>query len=338
MNDAITPLMYSVGFLRENRHDDGVALLLLDRPDVDVNRPFRHTNTTVLIKAVEGNLPRVVRKLLLRPELHINSVDVFGNTALRTACKMNRTEIAAMILDERASDVEVNRGAPLVDAAVRGHAGVVRMLLDAGGIDANVYSSNGFTALAAAALRNELPAARLLLDAEGINANIGTPWGGSPLLTAAAQNSRNVFELLLKHPAVDVNLPDTNGTTPLMAAASLCLLDIARSLLDRSEISVNSATTGGRTALFAAADSGCVPIISMLVARPDCEVDKRDALDGATPLHRACSRRTGYCTDRFKCVRYRTEMKSVCPIEFCHRKRIAHGQNKIHVQTGTDCR
>ena len=107
---------------------------------------------------------------------------------------------------------------PLHDAAYRGYADVVKLLL-AAGADVNAKDSFGDTPLHAAAINGQADVVKLLLAA-GADVNAKGWIGYTPLHHAAYDGHADVAKLLLAAGA-DVNARNTVGDTPLDAAAKL---------------------------------------------------------------------------------------------------------------------
>jgi len=124
----------------------------------------------------------------------------------------------------------------------------------------------------------------------------------------------DVVSVLLSHPATAVNVPKNDAcgykywhhanattyaafrpvdepavgvaTTPLFIASVNGNPDIVRALLERGDVCVNDTTNDSvrMTALYAAASHGHGAIVTLLLARPEVEVDRPRSDDGSTPL------------------------------------------------------
>jgi ankyrin repeat protein len=116
-------------------------------------------------------------------------------------------------------------------SAFRGDVDGTRMLISAGGRLEAVTRNGNYTPLHLAAKAGNLPVVRALLDA-GANANAKTTSGGaSPLHLAAAQGSADVVNALLEKKAA-VDAPDGAwNETPLMWAAAYNRVDALKALL-----------------------------------------------------------------------------------------------------------
>lgn len=110
------------------------------------------------------------------------------------------------------------QGEPALVAAVReGSMKVLRVLLEAPGIQVDAPAANGNTALMLAAFKGDKPAAEALLAAGAAVVRQG--W--TPLHYAAAGGAVDIAGLLLQHGArIDAPSPAASGSyTPLMLAA-----------------------------------------------------------------------------------------------------------------------
>jgi ankyrin repeat protein len=116
-------------------------------------------------------------------------------------------------------------------AAFRGDIDGTRMLISAGGRLEAVTRNGNYTPLHLAAKAGNLPVVRALLDA-GANVNAKTTSGGaSPLHLAAAQGSADVVNALIEKKAA-VDAPDGAwNETPLMWAAAYNRVDALKALL-----------------------------------------------------------------------------------------------------------
>jgi ankyrin repeat protein len=108
------------------------------------------------------------------------------------------------------------------------------------------------TALYLASLHDHDKVVKLLLDAEGINVNIISDIAvyRTPLIAAIAAGHENVVKMLLAHPEIDINLVNYDGSTPLMGAIMNGHAKVVEMLLAKKGIDVNQADSTGRTPLF----------------------------------------------------------------------------------------
>jgi ankyrin repeat protein len=123
----------------------------------------------LIIASDRGHLA-VVRLLLKAHGAHARSArleatNANGASALSVAVQAERLEVVRELLARGANpNVRRNSGdSPLIDAADRGFAAIVRELLAHAGTDANARNANGVTPLMCAALRGRAEIVRLLL-------------------------------------------------------------------------------------------------------------------------------------------------------------------------------
>jgi len=124
-------------------------------------------SSAVLAIATKSNFTRIV-KMLVDAGVDINWQDKTGETALHLAARFGHDECARILLagtDQQKANLNLTEKSfawtPLHIAAVDGHLGVARLLVEAGA-DVDKLDSSGWTAKEHAALRGHLPIARLL--------------------------------------------------------------------------------------------------------------------------------------------------------------------------------
>lgn len=161
-----------------------------------------------------------------------------------------------MISREQAQVALTKRGIPhsgsaLYDAACKGEADKLRLLI-AAGVDVNSTGGNGrWPALTMAAYGGHTECVRLLLQASGISVNKKeqSKSEGTALYWAVCGRKYECISLLLAHRGIDVNMADSNASTPLHAAvANGDYLSVAM-LLNHSGIDKNRKDKNGATPL-----------------------------------------------------------------------------------------
>jgi ankyrin repeat protein len=164
--------------------------------------------------------------------------------------------------DLRALD---NDGAgPLHAAALVGHAGIVRLLLDRGlGVN-DAAGADGMTPVAYAAVRGHLSAMRVLLERRA-DVNVADSGGNSPLLHAAMRGRTAAVRLLLESGA-NVNASSRHGWTPLMAAAWEGEASVVAVLLKHGA-NATLVNSQHRSALMLAESEGHRAVVTLLVAK-----------------------------------------------------------------------
>ncbi|KAK1942935.1 Ankyrin-1 [Phytophthora citrophthora] len=137
--------------------------------------------------------------------------------------------IQALLKCEAQVNSDGSDPAPLTCAAQRGHAGVVKLLLNHHA-DVNAKDSDGDTALHEAVYNKTTECARVLIYSNSI----------------------------------DLDTQNSSQWTPLMAAAPRDLVEIV-SLLLQKKVSTNTRTIDGRSALHIAAEEGKVDVVRLLL-------------------------------------------------------------------------
>jgi len=217
-------------------------------------------------------------------------------TGLHGAAFLGIVEILAAVLEMKEWDVNAKDGlsyTPLIWAALRGHEGVVKALLEQKDINPNLAGhESGLTPLSLAALKGHEAVVKVFLDQEGVNPNgVGTPSREPPLVLASFFGHAGIAKMLLEREDVNPNWASSVlGLAPLSAAVFQSLEGVVKMLLEREDINPNLADTlFGYTPLSYAAMRGHEGIAKMLLERNDIRTDIRDK-ENQTPLSLALSR------------------------------------------------
>ncbi|KAJ8406426.1 hypothetical protein AAFF_G00300000 [Aldrovandia affinis] len=200
--------------------------------------------------------------------------------------------LAALLLNH--SDAEIRfllnymtqRSTPLIIAAQKGHAKVVRLLLDhyrveteqTGTVRFDGYVIDGATALWCAAGAGHFEVVRLLVQ-HNANVNHTTVTNSTPLRAACFDGRLDIVRYLVEHHA-DIGIANKYDNTCLMIAAYKGHTDVVRFLLERGA-EPNARAHCGATALHFAAETGHLDIIKELVRRQAVMVANGH---GMTPL------------------------------------------------------
>lgn len=185
-----------------------------------------------LFRAVSGRHAAAVEAILDKKESRLSAQ--LCNENLRRAAGNSDTNTVRAFLAKGLPSPDQYCDA-LIAAAAKGDAGILKLILDAGG-SAAAASSTGYTPLhAAAACKNGTPEEHLaclrLLLAGGADAKRATRTSGqTPLHLAAAADFTAGATLLIERGA-DVNAPDEVAATPLHWAVINDALKVAELLL-----------------------------------------------------------------------------------------------------------
>ena len=225
-------------------------------------------------------------------EWDVNAVDCMGSTALTWAAMRGHEGVVKMLLERE--DVNPNQAdtrygwTPLWWAAGCGHERVVKMLLEREDVNPNQPDTgSGRTPLSWAAKKGHERVVKMLLEREDVNPNQpDTGSGHTPLSWAAKKGHEGVVKMLLEREDVNPDLPDTgSGHTPLSWAAWKGHEGVVKVLLEREDVNPNQIDTqNGHTLLLWAAMNGYEEVVKMLLEREDVNPDQADTDYGQTPL------------------------------------------------------
>ncbi|RPB03681.1 ankyrin, partial [Choiromyces venosus 120613-1] len=177
---------------------------------------------------------------------------------------------------------------PIACAASRGHAHVVRLLLEDERVLPNLIDGEGrSTPMHSAASAGHPDIVQDLLDS-GLTPNYLDKEGRTPLFWAVRHFHQDMLWTLLTHP--DVNLSRSDSRTPLHAAVVAKHEPILKLLLERQSITPNPVDELGETPPpNLAATVGSVPLIQQLLAHKDTDVNPRN-MNSETPFYTAIMR------------------------------------------------
>ena len=168
---------------------------------------------------------------------------------------------------------------------------IVAVLLDVKELDVNAVDCMGSTALTWATIRGHEGVVKMLLEREDVNPNqADTEYGRTPLWWAAEEGHKEVVKLLLEREGVNPDQIDTKyGSTPLSLATWGRHEEVVKILLEREDINPNQADTKySRTPLSWAAEKGYGRVVKVLLERNDVSTGTLDN-KGQIPLSLALS-------------------------------------------------
>ena len=223
-----TPLSWAAG----KGHED-VVRLLLGRDGVDINSRDDRGMTPLSWAAQTGH-EAVVSLLIERDIIDINTKDIGGNTPLMFAAKRRHKAVLQLLVEKDGIDLNARgrRGmTTLMWVAVFGYEDVVRLLIERDGTDINAKTKEGMTALMCAAMNGQEAVLRLLLERDDIDINTMSNARWTALTWAADKGHEAAVRLLIERDGIDINTKDLNEMTPRSVAANRGYGAIAR-LLD----------------------------------------------------------------------------------------------------------
>ena len=220
---------------------------------------------TPLLLAAQRGHEGVVKLLLSRDDVAVNSPDLWDQTPLWWASKLGHEEVVKLLLSR--GDMAVNshdkRGlTPLLWAAENGYEGVVKLLLSRDDVAVNSHDKRSRTPLLWAAQAGHEGVVKLLLSRD-VAVNSHDEWGRTPMLWAARNGHEGVVKLLLSRD-VAVNSHDEWGRTPMLWAARNGHEGVVKLLLSRDDVAVNPREQNGRTPLWYATKKGYDRVVKLL--------------------------------------------------------------------------
>ncbi len=218
---------------------------------------------------------------------HPDFKDSYGRTPLLWAAERGHANVVKLLLEQGAElnpvDSECGQ-TPLSWAAENVHHVVVQLLLEAGAdIDARGEGYGASALHLAARIGNKAMVCQLLEAGADVNTRAGN-WhsNASALHKAAISGHDEVVGLLLKAKA-DVRAKDYFGWTALHRAANAGYEKVVKLLLEADVAIVNDKNECEATALHLAAQKGNTAVVEQLI-EGNADVEAR-CCDGWTPLH-----------------------------------------------------
>ncbi|RYP63713.1 hypothetical protein DL771_009138 [Monosporascus sp. 5C6A] len=218
------------------------------------------------------------------------SWDDHGRTPLSWAAEKGHAAIIKSLLDTGKVDVGSKDSkygrTPLSWAVQNAHAAVVKLLFDTGKVDVDSTDSvYGRTPLSWAAENRHEAVVKLLFDTGKVDVDSKeSVYGRTPLSWAAEKGHEAIVKLLLNTGKVDVNSKDSKyGRTPLSWAVKKGHAVIVELLLNTGKVDVGSKDKYGHTPLSWAAEKGHEAVVKLLLDTGKAGVDSKD-ICGQTPL------------------------------------------------------
>jgi len=161
------------------------------------------------------------------------------------------------LLIARGLDLELH------EAAVTGHLGRVKLLVEQDPSQAQSFSPDGFPVIALAAFLGHLEVVEYLFSkGADVNASASNGSGYNSMTASVANGHAKVVSWLLSHGA-NSNYRYGPGHTPLLEAAANGRLEIVKLLFDHGA-DLNAKSDDGKTALSVAEERGHTAIADFL--------------------------------------------------------------------------
>ena len=222
--------------------------------------------------------------------LDLDKLSLFSG--LHCASFFGIVEIVASLVELEGcgiSQKDCTDNTPLIWAALNGHEGVVKILLEQGHVSPDGLGRKGGTLLGCAARRGHEEVVKILLKWSDVDPDKPDHRGKTPLFKAARGGHEGVVKILLEQDQVSSDRPDRHGQTPLGCAAWNGHEGVVRILLERGDVDPDKRGRWDQTPLCAAAYNGSEDIVKILLERDDVDPDKPDDF-GKTTLSYATQR------------------------------------------------
>ena len=219
-------------------------------------------DSTELMRAADRNDVAEARSLVplqgsvqMTGRAFVGEFEMRKGTALMRAAARGHAEIVRLLVEKEGGMKDRGGWTALMWAARTGRADCVRLLL---GKEAGMQDKNGWTALMRAAARGHTDCLKLLLERE---TNMKDSEGWTALIWAAHYGQTDCVRLLVGNEA---GMQDNEGWTALMSAAKNGRIDCLKLLLDEEGGRNND---DGETALMLAARNGYPECVKLLVEK-----------------------------------------------------------------------
>jgi ankyrin repeat protein len=193
-------------------------------------RSYAEADLDKFFKSVVFNDVSTVSQLL-NQGVDPNLIDRTGNTALLLALNEGSFQVARLLIESPKIDLEkpnLSNESPLMMAAFKGSLDLVKLLVDAHGVEIN---HAGWTALHYASTNGHTRIVEYLLD-KGAYVDPESPNKTTALMMAARGGHIQIVKLLLDHKA-DISLVNGAGMTVIEFAEQSNQKEIAEGLKSR---------------------------------------------------------------------------------------------------------
>jgi ankyrin repeat protein len=271
----------------QNGHLEIIKLLL--EHDIYVNKVGKNGATPLLAAVIGWHVEAV--ELLLKNGAYINQEAYDGTTPFSRAVQDGQFGTVSMFIEhgnykrrDYVNEVKKN-GAPLLCIAVQeGHTEIAALLLN-NRAQVDEADNKGTTPLILAAIRGDIRVATLLLKKHGAKVDKADKLGVTPLTAALIGKHTKVIKLLLDNGA-HIDQATHDGTTPFAVAVHVGDIETVKMFIEHGNYKhrdyINKARKNGRTPLSIAAEEGHTEIAALLLNN-GAQVDKADH-KGITPL------------------------------------------------------
>ncbi len=211
---------------------------------------------------------------LIKTELLVNAKDaITGKTTLHCAASRGHAELVKLLIDAGA-DVHAkdpSSWTALARAAQKGHVDAMKQLI-AAKANVDVRGIGGWTILHDIVTSENTEAARVLIEA-GAHVNAKSTMGTTVLKKAVESGHPEMVKLLIQAGA-NVHARNKNSSTLLHIASANCRSEVVKVLIEAGAL-IDTKDLRGQTALHNAASAGHSEVVKLLLAA-NADEDVRD--------------------------------------------------------------
>jgi ankyrin repeat protein len=258
--------------------DTSVVRQILVRDDIDLNTIGYYGLMTPLLFAMEDGNMEVINLLLSKDGIDINLRPKFNIGPFMMAIRWRLMEVVESLFARHELDLNVvdDRGDHLLLYSMGLGLDKVKLILDRTNVDPNFVGVHGLTALmmACSVDKEDLDLIEFLLD-QGIDVNRQDHDGMTPFCHAVHNGRSKVVKFLLDRDDMDPNLPDARGHTPLFYVVRGNLSAVADMILWKKGIDIH-------------ASGGNLSVTDLLLRKKGIDINARNN-HGSTALAYACT-------------------------------------------------
>ncbi|KAI9754904.1 MAG: hypothetical protein M4579_004504, partial [Chaenotheca gracillima] len=194
---------------------DLTSALLMDGYPADCKNA---EGQTPLSWAAKQGAEAIVRQLVGRADVDVNSKDVLGMTPLSWAAENGHEAVVGLLMerpDLDANSKNLNGSTPLRGAISGMHEEIIRLLVERTDVDVFYKTVNGQTLLSVVAEFGYKTIFESLVERADVEADSKDVKGRTPLWFTVYWGNKAIVELLVKRADVDADSKDSHGRTPL---------------------------------------------------------------------------------------------------------------------------
>ena len=217
--------------------------------------------------------------LLAKIAIGFSWADELG-VALHVAYESGLEGVVKRLLEEKEIDPNwkgSDGNSPLHKACQNGNRIIVSLLLANEKVDPNLSDRTGKTPLFIASEYNRINVVHLLSIDRRVNVNQATNDGRTPFFVAYRSENYKTAQILRNHEAFDITRKSCANELLIMACTRGDK-EVFELLLQAGQVDVNFSSYGGETPLFAASKNGHHEFVSVLLAIPDLDPNKKSRI------------------------------------------------------------